>query len=280
MDFCRIARAMKDAGKQTIVIFGDYCLDKYLYTDPAKDEISVETGLVARQFDHKEIYAGAGGTIANNLRALGVQVRCIGLLGQDGEGWELESALRQIGAATRWMVETPGRCTCTYMKPMQKKPGGGYTETERLDFRCFSPVPRRYEDALLKNLKEALEDADAVIIADQFAEENSGALTPRVREAVCELACSRQDKLFYVDSRAFVWKYRYVMVKCNQHEVVRACCADPAKALDLEFVRECGLRLAAHAKKPAFVTLGAKGSLVFTDKVEEVPAFQEGRWTS
>lgn len=39
------------------------------------------------------------------------------------------------------MLETPGRCTCTYTKPMQKNPDGGYSETGRLDFRSLTPLP-------------------------------------------------------------------------------------------------------------------------------------------
>lgn len=95
IDYRRMIGAIEREPACTVVVFGDYCLDKYLYTDPANDELSVETGLVARQFDRKAIFAGVGGTITNNLRALGVGVRCVGMLGSDGEGWELERALRE-----------------------------------------------------------------------------------------------------------------------------------------------------------------------------------------
>ena len=63
-----------------IVVFGDYALDKYLYSDPENDEISAETGKNVFCIHKKKIMAGVGGTITNNLCALGAQVRCIGLM--------------------------------------------------------------------------------------------------------------------------------------------------------------------------------------------------------
>ena len=274
LDSRRMIGAIAREPACTVVVFGDYCLDKYLYTDPANDELSVETGLVARQFDRKAIFAGVGGTITNNLRALGVGVRCVGMLGSDGERWELERALRETGADTRFMLETPGRCTCTYTKPMQKNPDGGYSETGRLDFRSLTPLPRAYEDALVGRLEEALTGADAVIITDQFVERGLGALTDRVRAAVCAMAEANPEKLFYADSRAFAGEYRHVIVKCNHLELLHICAPGFSGEPGQAFLEECGRELSARTGRPAFVTMGDKGSLVFANgAVTAVPAF-------
>ena len=106
-----IIQALGRAGEVKVAVFGDYCLDKYLYMDPARDEESVETGLMAWQIHDKKMFPGAGGTVTNNLRALGVQVTCIGLMGNDGEGYELEKALEKIGADTGLMVKSDTLCT-------------------------------------------------------------------------------------------------------------------------------------------------------------------------
>ena len=87
MDMDRIIAALGRTQDARIIVFGDYCLDKYLYIDPKRDEPSVETSLTADQVHRKQMYAGVGGTITNNLRALGAQVRCIGAIGCDGEGF-------------------------------------------------------------------------------------------------------------------------------------------------------------------------------------------------
>ena len=70
MDKQALIRLLGSGNAPAITVFGDFCLDKYLYIDAARDELSVETDLVAYQVTHQKMYAGAGGTITNNLRAL------------------------------------------------------------------------------------------------------------------------------------------------------------------------------------------------------------------
>ena len=114
-----------------IAVFGDYCLDKYLYHYPNLDEKSVETGLVARQIRATRLSAGVGGTIANNLCALGAQTFCFGAIGEDGEGFDLLRSLKKMGANVEGMAILPELLTGTYMKPMRP---------ERLD---ISPLSNR-----------------------------------------------------------------------------------------------------------------------------------------
>ena len=170
----KISAVLGDTSKARITVFGDYCLDKYLYIDPVRDEISVETGLPAYMVHRKATFAGAAGTITNNLRALGAQVICVGIAADDGEGYELLRELEAVGADTSLMVRTDHNqtCTSTYTKPMRKDASGKYQEMSRLDFRNFEPISAATEDALLENLNKAIERSDAVIILDQFFQRN------------------------------------------------------------------------------------------------------------
>ena len=85
----------------TIAVVGDFFLDKYLEVDPSLSEVSLETGLEARQVVAVRCHPGAAGTIVSNLCALGVsRVVCIGFVGDDGEGFELLRGLRRMGAET------------------------------------------------------------------------------------------------------------------------------------------------------------------------------------
>src|SRR5680860_686455 len=56
----------------SILVIGDYFLDKYLKIDPGKSELSIETNLEAYQIVHKKSNPGAAGTVTNNLTSLGV----------------------------------------------------------------------------------------------------------------------------------------------------------------------------------------------------------------
>ena len=55
-----------------IAIVGDFCLDRYLEIDPARAEISIETGLPVYNVVRVRSQPGAAGTILNNLVALGL----------------------------------------------------------------------------------------------------------------------------------------------------------------------------------------------------------------
>src|SRR3954471_1227047 len=78
-----------------IAVFGDFCLDRYFEIDPAREEISIETGLPVHNVINVRCQPGGAGTILNNLAALGIgTIYPVGLCGDDGEGFELQRALR------------------------------------------------------------------------------------------------------------------------------------------------------------------------------------------
>src|ERR1700744_853625 len=104
---------------RTVVLLGDLSLDRYLDIDAARDEPSVETGLTAYQVTRVRSYPGALGTVINNLAALGVgRIVPIAIIGDDGEGYELRQALKQLPAVDQnGLVIAPDRRTPTYTKP-------------------------------------------------------------------------------------------------------------------------------------------------------------------
>ena len=82
-----------------IGVVGDFCLDRYLEIDPARAEVSIETGLPVHNVVRVRSQPGAAGTILNNLVALGVgTIHVVGFCGDDGEGYELGRALRRCPA--------------------------------------------------------------------------------------------------------------------------------------------------------------------------------------
>src|SRR5262245_43109708 len=81
----------------TIGVVGDLFLDRYLDIDAALTEPSLETGLDAYQVARVRCHPGAAGTVINNLAALGVgRVCAISVIGDDGEGYELRRALKEL----------------------------------------------------------------------------------------------------------------------------------------------------------------------------------------
>ena len=265
-----ILKVVDNPDSRMITVFGDFCLDKYMYTDPRRDEISVETGLTAYQIEGIKCFPGVGGTVTNNLRSLGTQVRAVGLTGDDGEGFDLLKALEATGVNTEFMVRSDTVLTSAYVKRMQKVNDDQYVEMKRIDIRNFKEKPKEIEDKLLDNLEKALVDSHGVIITDQYLESSFATVTGRIRQELAEISVRHPAKLFYADSRGFASSYRNIIIKCNQFELPWI----NEDTQDESSIIACGKKLLAHNGKAVVVTMGAEGAYVFEgDNVEHIPAF-------
>ena len=259
MNIHELGKKLSNASDIVITVLGDYCLDKYLYIEADRDEKSLETGLIAYQVTKKGLYPGAAGTVVNNLRSLKVQTLCVGVIGDDGEGYELLTALKKIGADTSLMLTDSERCTSTYTKPMR-----GDVELNRLDFKNFSPMSKSTEQKLIENIYSAVEKSDAVIVLDQFIEENCNTINSNIREEIAVIADKYPDLIIYADSRAYINLFKNIMVKCNNHEIAVGRGLAPAAE---SMYQKNG--------KPVFVTMGEDGSMVFDkDGGHKVPAIK------
>ncbi len=271
MDITEIVTRLDHSSEKRIVVLGDWCLDKYMYSDPKEDDISVETGMPAWQVYEKKMAAGVAGTITNNLRALGVQVTCVGYAGNDGEGFEMIKCLREIGTDTQYMITTDELCTATYLKTMRKTENGTYREDIRFDYRNRNSGSKALADKLIVNFEKAVEGADGVIVSDQFYERNTGTVGDYVKEKINELA-AKYDIPFLVDSRAFASEFRNAYVKCNNFELMKYCGinGDPEST---DEVYEGGKKLKQMTGRPVFITRNKDGIAVFEDGITQVPAY-------
>ena len=106
--------------KLRIAVVGDFFLDRYMEIDPARSEISIETGLPVYNVINVRAQPGAAGTIVSNLVALGVgEIFPVGYCGEDGEGFELKRALLTLPGVRMYdFLTTPLRRTFTYCKPL------------------------------------------------------------------------------------------------------------------------------------------------------------------
>jgi rfaE bifunctional protein kinase chain/domain len=271
MDRHRLESLLARFSDLTVLVVGDFFLDKYLVIERRLAEISLETGLEAHQVVDTYCSAGAAGTVTNNLRTLGVHVIALGAIGDDGEGYELKRALRAVGADVERLIECADRFTPTYTKPLLREMEGARHELNRLDIKNRTQLPAEVDDRIIARLRETLPRIHGVVIADQVSEANCGVITDRVRAELCALARAHPGTVFAADSRERIGLFQDVILKPNAREAVRA--VQPAgHAVDRNVVEACGLTLAAHAHRPVFVTLGAEGILLFDrDRIEHVP---------
>ncbi len=257
----------------SIVVIGDFFLDKYLHIDPAKEELSVETGLKAYQVVDKSMSPGAAGTITNNLRALGVgSVLALGFTGDDGEGYDLIKGLKKSGVETKYLIKTEERSTPTYTKPVFIE-DSGLREINRLDIKNFTRTPDILEDKIIEGLLSLSGKVDGIIALDQLSENNCGVITEKVRKALSRLMDINKELVVYADSRKNIGLFKNVIIKSNHYEAVKTIFPDTRGEPDEQIIRKAGHMLSSRTGKPVFITYGEHGQFVFdNNKFEKIPA--------
>lgn len=257
-----------------LAVVGDFCLDRYLEIDPARAETSLETGLPVYNVVNVRSQPGAAGTILNNLIALGVATLYpVGFCGEDGEGYELQRALRaRPGVRLDHFLASPRRRTFTYCKPLVLEPGRPPRELNRLDSKNWSPTPPEVEDRLCDAVRALAPGVDALIVLDQVDRPDTGVVTRRVRAALAEIARAHPDKLIIADSRRGLRDFPPLTFKMNGRELGALTGAGPLR--EIEPVRRHARELAARNGQPVFVTLAEQGIVGAAPdgRVEHVPA--------
>ncbi|HLH18142.1 MAG TPA: PfkB family carbohydrate kinase [Bryobacteraceae bacterium] len=203
-----------------VLVAGDVCLDRWCRYDPALAEPSRETGIPRIAAVATEVTPGAAGTVANNLAALGAgRVDVLGVIGEDGFGYELRRALEARGIGTELLL-TADVPTFTYTKLLNCRTGE--EDLPRLDFINTRPPAAEVEREFVKRLERAAVGYDAILISDQAETETGGVITAAVRNAVTRAAAAHPEAVVWVDSRMRAEHFRGVIVKPNRREAEEA----------------------------------------------------------
>jgi len=238
----------------SVLLVGDICLDRWCTYDPKAAEPSAETGIPRTAVISAVTTPGAGGTVASNLRSLGVRrLAVMGAFGDDGFGWELMRALAARGVSTDLCVSSPAIQTFTYTKLLNAETGE--EDVARVDFINRQPLPADVETQLHDNLQLFVRAFDIVMVADQAETEHGGVVTPRLRSAIASIALEEPGRIIWADSRRRAELFRNVILKPNRKEAEEAC---------LRVFGEVDFnRLAKHTNAPfLIVTQGDKGAAV------------------
>lgn len=261
MNWQRLESLTLQYPKLRIAVLGDFCLDRYLEIDPAKKEISIETGLPVYNVVKVRAQAGGAGTILNNLSALGIgEIYPIGFVGKDGEGYELRQALGMLpGVRNDGIVETEERRTFTYCKPLVLAPGQPPQELNRLDSKNWSLTPSTVQEHLRAALLAIGQKVDAVIILDQVDLADTGVVTRQLLAAIRELSASEPSLKVLADSRRSLADFPPVIFKMNLSELSRL--SGGAETVNPQSATHQALALAHQNRQPVFVTMAEQGIL-------------------
>lgn len=252
----RLTSLLAQFPRLTVGLVGDLFLDRYLDIPTSPPEHSIETGLEAYQVTRVRNSPGALGTVMNNLAALGVgTIRPVTVIGDDGHGYDLLQSLTRLPVDTRHVLRSPQRLTPTYTKPLRQGADGVWSELHRLDVRTRAPLDRQTLHEVCRQIDEVVSSSDGLIVLDQISEENHGVVHGTVRTHLAELSRNQPEKLIYIDSRAFLGRFRFGTLKGNRTEILTAAGEETSAESAVQ-------QLAARTGRPVFCTVGEEGCLV------------------
>lgn len=275
MQLPRLDELIANFSRLRVVVVGDFSLDKLLHLDPTLVERSENSGRMVHQVVGIRTSPSAAGTVVNNLASLGAcDLHVFGVIGDDGEGYELCQNLRKLRCTTEGLLRFPDYRTPAVIRPLDLSSDGWTGRHPRYDIRNRIPIPEEAIDRLSRNLLEILPVVDAVIIMDQSDHPDTGVITPRLREELSRLALAFPKVVFWADSRRNTRHFRNVIVKPNEFEAVgrfRPIAGDEVRLTDLKAVLP---RLRSESGAPVFITFGEKGILVSDPTGKLVPGIR------
>ena len=257
-----------------IAIIGDFCLDRYFEIDPARSEISLETGLPVHNVVRVRSQPGAAGTILNNLVALGVgQIFAVGFCGEDGEGFELKRCLAaEPSVNLEHFVTTSLRRTFVYCKPLVMEPGQPPRELNRLDSKNWTETPATLQQDLAARVTALANQVDALILMDQVDLAETGVVSRPIALAARVAVDRRPDLLVLADSRRGLHHFPPLGFKMNAAELSKL---SGATANTVESVQAQATELARKNHQSVFVTLAEQGIVGAApgQPAEHIPAY-------
>jgi bifunctional ADP-heptose synthase (sugar kinase/adenylyltransferase) len=138
------------------------------------------------------------------------------VVGEDWRGHLWTVLNQERGINISHTLVDPSRWTPAYGKPIKIGISGEEFEEPRLDFTNRVPLPEPLEEEMCQRIRKLGQEADAVIVSDQWA---NGTVTPTIREVINNLGHTRP---VYVDSRTAMREYFNAVLKPNEWEFAEA----------------------------------------------------------
>lgn len=173
-DLSALASRIAAAQQKTALVVGDVMLDRFVYG--AVNRISPESAAPVLDIRRDVAMPGGAANVAANLRATGMKVRLLAVIGDDGEGRALAALLRENDIDTAGLIVDPARPTT--LKTRFVTAGA---QLLRADRETRDDVDGA---VLLERAASLIKQADILILSDY----NKGLLTVATIRALTALA--------------------------------------------------------------------------------------------
>ena len=185
----RLLEIISNFRKIKVAVIGDLMIDDYIIGNV--ERISPEAPVPVVSVKEERFVLGGAGNVINNLATLGVKTYCYGVIGDDIDGDRLRKSLKLLGVKTEGLVRSEDRPTIVKRRIL-----GGNQQLLRIDWEDPTNINEILEETILNNLKENIENIDAIILSDY----DKGVLTERVAKEAIKLA-RKYGKIITVDPK-------------------------------------------------------------------------------
>jgi rfaE bifunctional protein kinase chain/domain len=253
MDSRKLTRLAKSLRGRRIAVAGDFMLDRYVWGSATR--LSPEAPVPVVDFKTESQVLGGAGNVAANLSALGAVVFPFGVTGDDEPGRAIRSLLEKEGMDTKGIVADASRITTIKTRIVAR-----HQQIVRVDRERREPLTHAIEESLIRRIKAALGNLDALVISDY----DKGVVTDPLADRVLTECHRRKVPVLVKPKTSRLFAYRgATVIACNAKEAGFFV----AQSLgDDDSFEDAGPKLLAHFGCSAVViTRGPEGLSVFDE---------------
>jgi D-beta-D-heptose 7-phosphate kinase/D-beta-D-heptose 1-phosphate adenosyltransferase len=197
---------------RNVVVLGDVMLDEFVWGDVTR--VSPEAPVPVVDIQRESVHLGGAANVLANLIALGAKASVIGVIGQDAAGDRLRSSLREVspGQSNDYLVADGSRPSTVKTRIIAHN-----QLVVRADRELRTPINGQTEIRIIGALKEALQNADALVVSDY----DKGVVTPRILAEILPLAYDRMPVLIDPKIRNLSAYRPATLITPNHHEALR-----------------------------------------------------------
>ena len=229
IDKQRAADLLGRIGDRNVVVLGDVMLDEFIWGDVTR--ISPEAPVPVVDIRRESTHLGGAANVLANLIALGSKGCVVGVIGDDFGGERISSSVHDKSAlqSSGSLVKDNSRPTTIKTRIMAQN-----QMVVRADREHRTPVNSKTEDLIIAAVKNAIENAHALVVSDY----DKGVVTRRVLAEVLPIAYGRMPVLIDPKLRNFDAYRPATLITPNHHEALRIA--------GLEEDSDEGLKMAAR----------------------------------
>jgi len=259
-----LLKKVANLGSPKVLLVGDFMLDIYTYGDALR--ISPEAPVPVLKVCSTEYGCGGAASVAADLAELGARPLCIGVIGDDPNGKQLQQMLQKRASDTSGLLVVRGRPTTSKHRLIGLAQHRHRQQLMRMDEESAEPLTDKQYQAILKTYKEKLQQADIVCLQDY----NKGLLSPQLCRRMIELAAQAKKRTLVDPSlmRDYAKYTAATLVTPNRKEASEVVGFD---ITDAQTAAKAAKQLAEKFNFQAVViTLDKEGAYLKTSGISEI----------